>query len=43
MLAVSQAIIFTVGAFVSVFVLWAAFTLAFSRFKELADRSERDA
>lgn len=41
LLAVSQGIIFAVGALVSVFVLWAAFALALVRFKELADRSER--
>lgn len=40
MLAVSTGLVFAVGALVSVFVIWAAFTLAFTRFSELADRSE---
>lgn len=40
MLAVSTGLVFAVGALVSVFVIWAAFTLAFARFAELADRSE---
>lgn len=40
MLAVSTGLVFAVGALVSVFVIWAAFTLAFARFSELADRSE---
>ena len=41
MLAVSTGLVFAVGALVSVFVVWAAFTLAFARFSELAERSER--
>ena len=41
MLAVSTQLVFAVGALVSVFVVWAAFTLAFARFSELAERSER--
>ena len=40
MLAVGTGLVFAVGALVSVFVVWAAFTLAFARFSELADRSE---
>ena len=40
MLAVGTGVVFAVGALVSVFVIWAAFTLAFARFSEMADRSE---
>jgi hypothetical protein len=39
-LAVSTGLVFAVGALVSVFVIWAAFTLAFARFSEMAGRSE---
>lgn len=39
-LAISQGIIFAVGALVTVVVLWAAFALALVRFNELAERSE---